>query len=66
VEGVEALRRALPAPRSLWHRSIYLLKVELVLDYVFINVGDHVGRLDEGHREAGAHPESETSFAFGL
>lgn len=58
----EVLERTLPVPRSLRHWRVDLLEVEFILDRLLVDVGYHVRRLDERHRERGPHPQSERAL----
>ena len=44
-------------PGSFRHGGIDLFQVKLALDALFVDVGDHVGWLDEGHGEGEAQLE---------
>lgn len=60
--GCKVLESALPVPRSFRHRCIDLLQVEFILNRFFVNVRDHVWRLDEWHRKRRPHTQSERAF----
>ena len=61
---MEVLELALSVPGCLWHWSIDLLEVELVLDCFFVDVRNHVWWLDERHRERRSHAQRERSLCL--
>jgi hypothetical protein len=66
VEWFKVLVLAGSCPRSLWHWSINLLQVKLVLNSFLVDIGNHVWWLYERHGEGEPHPDTEATLSLWL